>query len=322
MPQTVPFSQVTQALLDEATPFPARYLHHFSDLEPADLKSVLEVWPQVSLRRKLALLEDLENLAEADTLTSFDDLARALLADPEAGVRIYAIRLLWECQDVKLVPAFLDILNGDEDNEARATAASALGLFIYAGEVEEIPAETLHEVEENLLAAAQTGATALVRRRALEALGASSREEVPPLIETAYRRKEADWIVSALFAMGRSSNEQWEKYVLAQLLNQDENIRSEAIRAAGKLGMGAARTPLLDLLEDEEDLEMRREIVWALSEIGGEGVRAKLEELLDIEADEDEVDFLEEALENLFFTEDLNQFNLLDIETNEDEEEE
>ncbi len=321
MTQTAPFLQVTQALLDESKPFPARYLHRFSDLEPVDLKSVLEIWPQVSLRRKLALLEDLEELAETNTLTSYDNLARHLLADPEPNVRAGAIRLLWECADPKLVPTYLHILNADESAQTRAVAATALGLFIYEGELEEIPPEILHQVEENLLKAARTAKATLVRRRALETLGASSREEVPALIEAAYHRKESDWIVSALFAMGRSNDNRWEKNVLSKLHHQDDDIRTEAIRAAGELGMTSARLPLLDLLADEEDLEMRREIIWALSKIGGEGVRSTLEELLEAESDDEEVNFLEEALENLLFTEDLNQFDLLDYELDEEEEE-
>lgn len=320
MKETASFSQVTQALLDEARPFPARLLHRFSDLEPADLDAILEAWPKIALRRKLTLLEDLEALAESDTLMCFDNFARTLLTDAEAEVRSGAIRLLWECDDVKLVPVYLEMLAGDENTETRAAAASALGLFIYEGELEEIPAQTLATVEEALLDAAQNGSTTLIRRRALEALGASSREEVPALVEAAYRRKDADWMVSALFAMGRSSDERWEKYVLSQLRNQNSDIRTEAIRAAGKLELPQARASLLDLLEDEEDLEMRREIIWALSEIGGEGVQGKFEELLDAETDDEEAEFLEEALDNLLFTEDLNRFEMFDFDTEDEEE--
>jgi HEAT repeat protein len=69
----------------------------------------------------------------------------------------------------------------------------------------------------------------------------------------------------------------------------------------------------MDLLDDEEDLEVRRDLVWALSKIGGEGVREKLDELIEMEDDEDEADFLEEALENLSFTED-SQFELLGLD--------
>lgn len=320
--QETAFDQVTNALLDENKPFPARHLRRFSDLEPADLTLLLEAWPKVSLRRKLSLLEDLENLAEADTLMSFDAFARALLPDPEAGVRTRAIRLLWECDDHKLVPTYLHILASDDSEETRAAAATALGLFIYEGELEEIPASLLKQVEEALLEAASRAESVLVRRRALEALGTSSRPEVPPLIEEAYHRKEADWVVSAVFAMGKSSDKRWEKQVLSQLRSADERIHMEAVRAAGELELASARPSLLDQLEDEEDPDTRHEIIWALSKIGGAGVRTKLEELLDSEMDDEEAEFLEEALDNLLFTEDMGQFEMFEFEGDEDDEDE
>jgi hypothetical protein len=59
---------------------------------------------------------------------------------------------------------------------------------------------------------------------------------------------------------------------------------------------------------------MRRELIWALSRIGGEGVRSKLEELLEIEEDDEEADFIEEALETLSFTEDMGNFSLIDVD--------
>ncbi len=318
MTQETSFSTVIAALLDEQKPFPPRYLRNFSDLEPDPLKELMHAWPNVTIARKLTLLEDLELLAETDTITNFDDLARALLTDPDAGVRIIAIRLLWECTDTKLVPVYLNILNNDESEAVRAAAATALGLFVYEGELEEIPAKILHQVEEALLDAAQNAKGTLVRRRAVESLGASSRDEVPPLIEAAYHHKDPDWVVSALFAMGRSCDNRWTKHVISRLHSQDDDIRSEAAHAAGELEIGAAREPLFDLLADEEDVEIRRIIIFALSKIGGEGVRARLEELLNLEPDEEEADFIDEALENLSFTEDLAQFDLLDIDPDDD----
>jgi HEAT repeat protein len=140
------------------------------------------------------------------------------------------------------------------------------------------------------------------------------------LIETAYARKDDNWLISSLFAMGRSSDERWKKQVIAQLRNPKEDVRSEAIHATGELEMGSARLPLLDMLEDEEDSELRREIIWALSEIGGEGVRSKIEELLDGETDDEDAGFLEEALDNLLFTEELNQFEMFDFESDDEDE--
>jgi HEAT repeat protein len=314
MPQNAPFLTVVDSLLDDSKPFPARYLHQFSDIGPDDLKKMKNAWQKVSTRRKHTLLEDLEELSEADTLTSFDDLARSLLADPDPEVRTRAIRLLWESEDVKLVPEYLNILENDGAVEVRAAAANALGQFVYLGELDKIPAELHYKIEDDLLAATATSKEILIRRRALESLGYSGREEVIPLIEAAYREKDPDWMVSALFAMGRSCDNRWKKQVLSQLRSSNEDIRSEAIHAAGELELESARPALLDLLEDEEDVEIRHELIWALSKIGGEGVRAKLDELFEIEEDDAEADFIQEAMDTLSFTEDIGNFSLIDVD--------
>lgn len=317
MPQNVPFRTILDALLDDSKPFPARYLHHFSDISPSNLADLLKAWPNISSRRKQTLLEDLEDLAETDTLTCFDDLASSLLTDNEASIRKQAIRLLWESEDKKLVPIFLELLHEDENTEVRAAAANALGLFVYLGELEKIPADIHHKIEDKLLKIVSSSEAILVRRRALESLGYSGRPEVVPLIESAYREKNPDWVISALFAMGRSSDDHWKKQVISQLHSHDENIRSEAIHAAGELELSSARSVLLDLLEDEDDLVLRREIIWALSKIGGEGVRDRLDELLDLETDDEEAEFIEESLDNLSFTEG-SQFTLFDFDGDSD----
>ncbi|MEZ0396317.1 MAG: HEAT repeat domain-containing protein [Anaerolineales bacterium] len=314
------FQSVLEALLNESQTFPARYLARFSDLEPAQLEALAEIWPRVPLARKVALLEDLQDLAEDDTLVSFEAFARARLKDPEPSVRAGALRLLVECEDTHLVPDLLDLLNADDEPEVRAAAAVVLGQFIYLGELEKIPAATLREIEDHLLTATRD-AYPLVRRRSLEALGASSRPELPALIEAAYHQEDPDWIVSALFAMGRSGDLRWSKQILSKLNHPNQAIRTEAVQAAGELGLTAARSALLDQLEDEEDLLVRHEIIWALSQIGGEGVRERLEELADAadaEEDDEEAEFLEEALSNLAFTEDKSLFDMFDFETEDD----
>lgn len=314
MAQNAPFQTIVDALLDEEHAFPARYLHRFSDLEPADLRTVLNIWPQVTTRRQHALLEDLEDLAETDTLTCFDDLARSLLTDADPFVRMQSIRLLWECEDKRLVPIYRDMLKNDPDVETRAAAASALGPFVFRGELDKIPTSLHTAILEDLLTEARSAKETLIRRRALESLGYSSHEAVPALIEAAYREKNPEWVVSALYAMGRSCDERWKKQVLSNLRSPNDDIRLEAIQAAGELEIGSARSVLLDLLEDEEDLTVRRAAAWALSKIGGEGVRAKLEELIEVEEDDEESEFFEEALDNLSFTEDLSRFDLIDLD--------
>ncbi|HEX2980422.1 MAG TPA: HEAT repeat domain-containing protein, partial [Anaerolineaceae bacterium] len=127
--KTVPFSTVVSALLDEKNIFPPSYLHHFSDISRQDLEALKKAWPNVNPDRRATLLEDLEELAEADTLVSFDDLSLFALTDTDPRVRATAIRLLWEAQDLKLVPIYSTLLEQDEDVRVRAAAASGLGIF-------------------------------------------------------------------------------------------------------------------------------------------------------------------------------------------------
>jgi len=318
MAELTPFSKVITALLDESKPFPAKYLDQFSDIDPQSLRQLKEIWHKLPLLRKEGLLEDLEDLLEKDTLLSFNDLAESLLNDPEAEIRVIAIRLLWECDDVKRIPALLDMLNSDPSVKVSATAAGALGFFIYLGELESISNELLKRVEENLLCAARENPEPLVRRRAIEALGASSRPEIPELIESSYASADPLWIVSALYAMGRSCDQSWGKQIINRFHHSDESVRLEAIQAAGELELDSARAHLLRLAEDEDQgSELEYAILWSLSQIGGEGVREKLESRLETSSDTEE-DFLEEVIENLNLTNDVASFTLLDAGSDED----
>jgi len=313
------FQVVLDALLDEHRAFPRAYLRAFSDLGPVNLRDLLAVWPKVGVKRRRQLLVDLRALAEEDTLLSFDDFARSLLKDEDGMVRAAAIRLLWDCDDVKLIPDYLHILTSDPDPATRAAAATGLGGFVLSGEFDEIPQRFLRQVEDALLVAATGSDTALVRRRAVESLGFSSRPEVPALIEAAFAHSDPDWVVSALFAMGRSSDERWEEQVLAGLTNDDLRIRQAAVEAAGELSLSAARPLLLEMLQEEEEAEIVQAIIWSLSQIGGEDVRTVLITLLDQIEDDEMVEFLEEALENLEFTEEMNRFDLMALDLDEDE---
>ena len=308
---SVSFQNVLDTLLSDHKDFPRSVLQEFSDIGALELKSLLDVWPRVKLSRKLALLQELDALAEIDTLVSFDDFARALLTDPDPEVRTRAIRLLDEYEDPKIVPSYLDMLKNDPDVNVRAEAANALNLFVELGELEEISEKIYHQVEDALLASAASEDDVKVRRTALESIGYSSRPEVGTLIESAFHRQDPNWQASALVAMGRSADDRWDDEVTRSLIHVNDNIRKAAVEAAGELSLSSARPILLKMLGEEEDATIMSSIIWSLSQIGGEDVRTYLENLLDQVDGDDQVVFLEEALDNLAFTEDLDRFDLM-----------
>ena len=310
----LPFQKVLDVLLDESKDIPRRYLSEFSDIEPASLQSLLDAWPRIAPNRKLLLLDRLNALANEDTLVSFDDVGRSLLRDDNPQVRIRAMRLLVECEDARLVPTYIEMLTNDSDVSVRAEAASMLGLFVQLGEFDEIPDEVHHRIEDVLLEVLNGEDDPSVRRHALEALGFSSRDEVPVLIESSFNRQDPDWQASAIFAMGRSNDERWADSVLRMIVSEDHRIRLAAVQAAGELELKLARPLLLRLLEEEYHDAIAGAAIWSLSQIGGEDVRIYLQNLLDSVEDDDQAAFLEEALDNLAFTEDMASFDMLALD--------
>lgn len=310
-----PFEQILTELVSEDQPFSPKRLRAFSDLDDSALLKLEQIWSSVPLKRKLSLLEDLEDLMEADTLISCDALAKFAMRDDEPRVRSQAIHLLWDCEDPAFIPDFMHLLENDPAELVRASAASALGKFILLGELEEIPGEKAAPVVGKLLEVVQRKPAGEIQRKALESLGYSCNESIPGLIAQAMQRNDPQWTASALFAMGRSLDERWEKTVLEHINHPDSSVQIEAIRAAGELELSAANLLLFELLDEEDaDNELLYHIYWALSKIGGKGVRERLEQELQEVVDEDLMDVLDLALENLDFTEDSEGFDLFDVE--------
>jgi hypothetical protein len=309
------FSEIKNALLDTQKPFPAALLYFFSDISREDLRKLEPVWTMVETKRRRGLLEDMETLAEGDTLLYFDQVAVMCLKDEDPVARATAIRLLWQSHKEHLVPLFLNLLKEDPEAIVRAAAATGLGMFVYLGELDEIKKSTYDEVVQSLIKVHLSSDESLVRRRALESLGYASHPEVQAFIERAYQTNDEEWLQSALFAMGRTYNRRWVGAILRMFDHPDVLVRYEAVRAAGELEAEAAREPIFDLLaEGMDDDDLYFAAIWSLTKIGGRGVRELIEMNLSETDDPDEVLFLEEALENLNFTEQINLFDMMYIE--------
>lgn len=314
------FQTALDALRDDSTAFPGRYLPLFSDLTSTDVDSLMDLWPSIGKKRKHNLLSKLVEAYQNDSLLSFDGMASALLTDPDEQIRAQALQLLVETDDTHLLPRLVEMIEQDPELGVRVQAARVLGNFVALGELDEIAKESLRMVEDSLLRLAHDNSPE-IQRIAIESVGYSSRPEVETLIQNAYQKHSPQWVQSALVAMGRSANQNWEELILAKLSDPNEDVRYSAIRAAGELGLESARQFLLDLLEEEDDDGLFVAAVWALSQIGGEDVRVTLQALLD-QAEEDElIEFLEEALDNLDLTDEMNSFDLFAIDPDDEPDE-
>ena len=305
----IPFQDLIDTLLDEDTPFNPSYLYRLSDLESEELSLFLDNWPRLSLQRRKALLEDLEELGSAHDLLSFENIARNVVSDVDPHVRQLAVKILWESEERDLVPVFLNLIESDPEAEVRAAAATGLGQFVYFGELDQLSDEQQHVLEKRLLEVIDHDRTPLVTRRTLESLGYSSHPQVSDLIDRAYQSGDRGMMASALIAMGRSMDSRWEKSILSMLNHKLPELRAESARAAGEIESQDAVPTLIELTEDSEE-NVRLAAIWALSEIGGESARFTLEELSrEVETDQ-EADFLETALDNLAFTDGLQPFSM------------
>lgn len=301
-PPEINIQQLLEALLDESSTLHPRFIYRMSDLEGQDLQVIIHNWSRIPLWRRQALMEDLHLLAESDYLLSFEAVGRFALLDEDPQVRFGGIQTLitCECSEVDLASVYMDLAENDPDESVRAIAASALGHFVYLGELDQVPEEISLEIENRLIEIIRSKDQAQVRQRALESLGFSGREEVAELIEEYYHLDNPEWVACTIYAMGRSADERWKPYILENIDHPKRIIRVEAVRAAGELGFPEVRKKLLRYM-DEGSPELREVSIWSLSQIGGEGIQEKFIREIKRAQSDDEIRFLEQALENLTF---------------------
>ncbi len=320
MDKAVNIYELIKALMDQERQFPTKLLYHFSDLNTQDQQVLATAWLTIPLRRRQTLLEDLVEFAENDPILMYENVGRIALDDADPEVQCLAIDLLFDAEDKKLIPIYLKMLKDlDRDESVRAAVANALGPYVCMGEYEKLRPEVLKEIEDALLQATNEDKSDLVRRRALESMGYSSREEVVDLLRKAAVMDDELWLESAMFGMGRSADEQWAPTILENLDHENMAVRIQAVHAAGELALKKARRFLLNSLDEIRDETLLRETIWALAEIGGEAVERKLEALLAVAEDEEEIAFLEEALELLNFNDGDGSLEMMSLSWEEDE---
>lgn len=304
-------------------------LYILSNMNKEMLNSFKVIWPTITPQRRRDVMQELVEISEANFEVNFDPIFLLGLADEDAEVRAAAINGLWEDENPALIGPFIHLLRTDEAAVVRAAAATGLGRFVYLGEIEKIHQEQSTLAEDALLETIRLGGEDLdVRRRAIESIAYSSRSGVAQIIENAYYDENEKMQVSAIFAMGRSADSHWRSQVIAELENDNSEIRFEAARACGELEAGEAVGMLVQLIDEDPDLQVQEMAIWALGRIGGREAREALEicvesqnEALAQAAEEalDEINLFSDSLALFDFDEDDDDWADFDDDDDEDE---
>lgn len=313
-----PFTEVMESLKnDEQVSIPL--LYRFSDMEPAEWEHLQAVWPTLGDERRRVITRHLADITEGSYRVDFSNFFAMALNDPSAAVRLASLDGLWDSEKLSLIRPLIEMMQNDPDQEVRARAAGSLGQYIVLGEWEIIPTEKTEPIVDALLGQMDNPETTMVvRRAALESLGAAYHPRVPELITAAYESRKFEMQLSAVCAMGNSADKQWTTYIVDEFENPDAEMRFMAARAAGQIGSSDAVSGLIELLEDE-DLEVQLTAISSLGEIGGDMAREALEILeSDPNLEEEVQEVVEEALEELHMMGGLGNLSLLEWEDDDD----
>ncbi len=292
--------KVMTMLGDENRPISYHLLRNLSGLSAPELQQLQGAWAGFTVARRLDLIKALVSLAEEHSEFDYNAIFAWALDDPDARIRLLAIEGLWEDKDVRHLPRFLHFLLFDEDVDVRAAAAMAVGRYVYWAEIDEIPERYVEEAVETLWDVYHNPHEHVhVRRRALEGLGSSSHPGVTRILENAQYDEDVLMRSSALYAMGRTADVRWIAHLLPHLESETPELRMEAARALGELEAKSAVDPMIRMLDEEPDMEVRFAILEALGQIGGEKAKKALELAVDSE-NEAEAAVAEMALEQLY----------------------
>lgn len=218
----------------------------------------------VRMKQRKFDLWALEDIPPENRLSGWPEDAREMLLDvlrdehaPESDLYI-AGRLLCEIPrvDDRWVQGLLPVLqNSTQTERARARAAVPLGPVLEAANGEgfdegHAPVEEwlFYRTQDTLYAVyADTGASVIVRRRALEAFAHAPEPRLERAIRAAYAADES-WRITALRCM--FFHDGFETEILESLDSANLDIRSRAISAAGPAGLEEAWPHIRAVLSD------------------------------------------------------------------------
>ncbi len=244
-------------------------LSELSGISEAEADELALTWEEWTLGRRLELIERLAGLQEDHAGLEFEVVFKKGLRLADPRVRAASLRGLCDSQDRSMAARFASSMSVDAASDVRAAAAQASsGLAFLAS------TGRLHKRDGERLCAALCGAlercdeNIAVKRRALETLGYFGVGRAGRYIEAMSGESDPATIRSVLIAMGRTSDPCWLPRVTRFLDHFDVEVRREAVRALGEVG-GEEHAPRLAASLDDQDLAVQAAAVASLAMLGG-----------------------------------------------------
>ncbi len=275
-----PRMQQIAEIFDSSKPIVSSKLVYLSDLNSDELKFLEEFWVNADVSRRRQIISQLVHLSEVDVKLDFSGVFVLCLHDTDTTIRTQAVAGLDGEENYTLITPLLHALKEDSSAEVRAATAVALGKFALLCELGKLPTYSTGKIYPALLDVWDNKLeTAVVKRRALEAISPFNLPRVKELIEQAYNSNDTKLKASAIYAMGRNCDSAWLNTLLAELNNDEAEIRYEAANACGELSSEEAVPHLIKLTEDEDN-QVQEAAIKALGDIGGEQAKQALRKLM------------------------------------------
>ena len=258
-----------EELTEEEKPLRYGVMAALSGMSRGEMDKFSRVWSGLSSERRRQLLARLVEMAEENVDMDFNSIFMMCLDSTDPAIRETSIRGLWEFEDRRLIGPLLEILSMDVVCDVRSAAAVALGKFVVLAEEEKIPPQEGNRMKEALIGVLKNKEeSTAVRRRALEAAAPFNTHVIQTFIRQNYESDDLQMHSSTLYAMGKTGDVKWLRYLLKELNSPSPALRFEAANACGDLGEEPAVSHLVPLLEDD-DLQVQLAAIHALGQIGG-----------------------------------------------------
>jgi hypothetical protein len=287
-----------QELMNDASVIRASLVYRLSDISDADLEQLKVMWSDLPVEQRQKLLSRLVQTSESNFETDFSKFGLFALQDDDSLVRTYAIGTLWTNDGRDVMLRLIDVLLADNDMDVKSAAAVALGKYVQMaeeGNLSNLDHANLKRVLLEVLETTPSGTP--LYRRALESAAYLNAEEIMVIIDATRSSTDVALQATGIFAMGRSADLHWKKHVLTALVSSEPELRYEAARAAGELGLTDAVSKLETLVR-EDDSDIQEAAIWALGEIGGSKALGILNNLLELHVSNGVKSAVREALDS------------------------